>query len=387
MSDLSSDIVSAARRGPASRPAVPPNLSKVRNVVAVGSGKGGVGKSTVTVNLAVALARRGAKVGVLDADVYGPSQPGLLGAGTLKAESSSEILEPLEAYGVRFMSVQSLIPRDAPVVWRAPMAVKLLQDFIAHVAWGELDYLLIDLPPGTGDVQLTMAQSAGLTGSVVVTTPQRVALDVARKGLRMFQQVKVPILGVVENMSGYVCPHCGNRDDVFLSGGGEAMAAEEKIPFLGALPLDGAVVKSGDGGVPVTARTEASPLSEACGRLADAFEREVARSHGRSSSAASDFRVSSAGALEIGWADGSRSVLDPYHLRLGCPCAACVDERTGEKILDARRVPLDVRVAEVRAVGNYGLAPRFSDGHQTGIFTFERLKSMQSGTRPETIHL
>ncbi len=268
MSDLSSDIVSAARRGPASRPAVPPNLSKVRNVVAVGSGKGGVGKSTVTVNLAVALARRGAKVGVLDADVYGPSQPGLLGAGTLKAESSSEILEPLEAYGVRFMSVQSLIPRDAPVVWRAPMAVKLLQDFIAHVAWGELDYLLIDLPPGTGDVQLTLIQTAPITGAIVVTTPSDVSLEDARKAVHMFRQVRVEVLGIVENMSYLICPHCAQRVDVFSYGGGQRTAAQMGVPFLGEVPLDPEVRIGGDTGVSVALRSPDDPHAAAFYALA-----------------------------------------------------------------------------------------------------------------------
>jgi ATP-binding protein involved in chromosome partitioning len=372
----SDSFIAQARKGPSPRPAAPPSTAKVRNVVAVGSGKGGVGKSTVTANLAAALARLGASVGVLDADVYGPSQPGMLGAAHMKADLQAQALKPLEAHGVKFMSVQTLLPQDGPVVWRAPMAVKLLQDFLAHIEWGDLDYLLIDMPPGTGDIQLTLAQGAGLTGAVVVTTPQQAATGVARKGLQMFQQVKVPILGIVENMSGHVCAKCGHKEDTFLSGGGAALAKETGVPLLGVLPLDPAVVKSGDAGTPAVLGDAASPAARAFLDLARAFERETAAANGRASAGPKSLGVSAAGALEVVWADGQKQVFNPYHLRLNCPCAACVDEHTGEKILDAKRVPLDVRVAEARPVGSYGVSPRFSDGHDTGIYTFERLKGL-----------
>jgi ATP-binding protein involved in chromosome partitioning len=344
-----------------------------------------VGKSTVTANLAASLARLGASVGILDADVYGPSQPKLLGAESAKADLKTDALRPLEAHGIKYMSVQALLPEDGPVVWRAPMAVKLLQDFIAHVEWGDLDYLLVDMPPGTGDIQLTLAQSAGLTGAVVVTTPQQVALGVARKGLQMFQGVKVPILGVVENMSGHVCAKCGHHEDVFMSGGGKALAEGAGVPFLGALPLDAAVVKSGETGTPVVLSDGGAVLSRAFADLARAFEREVAAANGRVSAGPRSTAVSAAGALEVVWADGAKQTLNPYHLRLNCPCAACVDEHTGQKVLDVKRVPLDIRVTAVHPVGSYGLTPRFSDGHETGIFTFERLKTIAAGAGPAPV--
>ena len=385
--NMEASVITAARRGPSVRPSTPAGLENVANVVAVGSGKGGVGKSTVAANLAAALVRRGARVGVLDADVYGPSQPRLLGAASAKADRSREILAPLESHGVRFMSVQALVPADSPVVWRAPMVVKLLHDFVGAVAWGSLDYLLVDLPPGTGDVQLTLAQSAGLTGAIVVTTPQGVALDVARKGLKMFQQVKVPILGIIENMSGYVCPQCGHREDIFLFDGGKGLAAESGVPFLGAIPLDPAVVRSGEEGTPLSDGNDSSPAARAFGQLADAFEREVARANGGASGGPQSWRLTDAGALDIVWEDGARSSYEPYSLRLQCPCAFCVDERTGTKVLDAARVPLDVKIVELRPVGLYGLSPRFSDGHDTGIFTFQKLRSSAAGPAGQALPL
>jgi ATP-binding protein involved in chromosome partitioning len=372
---MSENAVPAARNHPA--PAnVPPNLSRVRNIIAVGSGKGGVGKSTVTANLAAALVRRGAKVAVMDADVYGPSQPGLFGAGDRRADLKTDALRPLEAHGVKFMSLGLLMDQEGPVVWRAPMAVKLIQDFVAHVEWGDLDYLLIDMPPGTGDIQLTLAQSAGLTGSLVVTTPQQVAVGVARKGLKMFQQVKVPILGIVENMSGHVCAKCGHHEETFMTGGGAALAKEAGVPFLGALPLDPAVAKSGDAGAPIAAKNPDSVVGRTFLALADAFETQVAAARAKASAGPRGFKTTAAGALEIEWADGAKSTLNPYHLRLNCPCASCVDEDTGKRVLDPKRVPLDVKVKEVHAVGQYGLSPHFSDGHQTGIYTFEKLKAL-----------
>jgi ATP-binding protein involved in chromosome partitioning len=386
MTDSETDI---ARRGPASRPAVPPNLKNVRNIIAIGSGKGGVGKSTITTNLAVALAKAGAKVAVMDADVYGPSQPGLLGAAGRRADLTTDLLKPLDAHGVGFMSVSALMDQDGPVVWRAPMAVKLLQDFIAHVEWGDRDYLLIDMPPGTGDVQLTLAQQAGLTGAVIVTTPQQVAMGIARKGLQMFQNVKVPLIGVVENMSGHLCSKCGHLDDVFLVGGGRILSTEVAVPFLGALPLDAAVAKSGDEGVPLLVRGGDSPLLKAFSTIARNFERETARINAQASAGPSSTTITAAGALEVIWADGAKVTYNPYQLRLACPCAGCVDEHTGQKILDPKRVPLNVRLNEVHPVGNYGLAPRFSDGHDTGIFTFERLKALvqDAPSAPATFRL
>src|SRR5580698_8892054 len=222
----------------------------VRNIIAVGSGKGGVGKTTVSVNLAIALARLGFKTGLLDADVYGPNVPLMMGVNQAPA-AVGERIQPLQNFGVKLMSMGFLSPGDKPLVWRGPMLHSVIQQFLRGVDWGELDYLVIDLPPGTGDVQLSLIQTAPVTGAVVVTTPSDVALEDARKAVRMFEQVKVPILGIVENMSYLTCPHCEERIDVFSTGGGRRTAAAMGVNFLGALPLDPHVRIGGDTGKPI----------------------------------------------------------------------------------------------------------------------------------------
>jgi ATP-binding protein involved in chromosome partitioning len=221
----------------------------VQNLIAVGSGKGGVGKTTVSVNLAVALAALGHKVGLMDADVYGPNVPMMMGINKTPM-AYGERIQPLENFGVKLMSMGFLSPADKPLVWRGPMLHSVIQQFLRGVEWGELEYLVIDLPPGTGDVQLTLIQTAPVTGAVVVTTPSEVSLEDARKAVHMFNQVKVPILGIVENMSYLVCPHCSERVDVFSTGGGERTAREMNVNFLAALPLDPAVRAGGDSGKP-----------------------------------------------------------------------------------------------------------------------------------------
>jgi ATP-binding protein involved in chromosome partitioning len=233
----------------AEQPKVP--IPGVQNLIAVGSGKGGVGKTTVSVNLAIALARQGFKVGLMDADVYGPNIPLMMGVRATP-HAIGERIQPIEKHGVRVMSMGFLNPGDKPLVWRGPMLHSVIQQFLRGVDWGELDYLVIDLPPGTGDVQLTLIQTAPLTGAVVVTTPSDVSLEDARKAVHMFQQVRVPILGMVENMSYLLCPHCQERIDVFSHGGGRKTADQMNIPFLGELALDPAVRIGGDSGQPVT---------------------------------------------------------------------------------------------------------------------------------------
>jgi ATP-binding protein involved in chromosome partitioning len=234
------------------QPNPPPKLPipGVQNLIAVGSGKGGVGKTTVAVNLAVALAALGHRVGLMDADVYGPNVPMMMGINKTPM-AYGERIQPLENLGVKLMSMGFLSPGDKPLVWRGPMLHSVIQQFLRGVDWGDLEYLVIDLPPGTGDVQLTLIQTAPVTGAVVVTTPSDVSLEDARKAVHMFEQVKVPILGIVENMSFLLCPHCNERVDVFSTGGGERTAREMKVPFLGALPLDPAVRMGGDTGHPV----------------------------------------------------------------------------------------------------------------------------------------
>ncbi len=239
-----------------------PPLPGIKNIVAIGSGKGGVGKTTVAVNLAVGLSWMGASVGLLDADVYGPNVPLMMGASGSPHSVENRIL-PLEQYGLRLMSMGFLNPGDKPVIWRGPMLHSVMQQFLKNVEWGELDYLVIDLPPGTGDVQLSLIQTVPVTGAVVVTTPSDVSLDDARKAIQMFNQVKVEVLGIVENMSFMVCPHCKERVDVFGYGGGRRVAERYGVPFLGELPLNPEVRIGGDTGMPVVLRGEHDPLAKA----------------------------------------------------------------------------------------------------------------------------
>src|SRR5579871_5822039 len=236
---------------PGQMPKVP--IQGVKHIVAVGSGKGGVGKTTVSVNLSIALSSLGHKVGLLDADVYGPNVPLMMGINRTP-QARGERIQPLENFGVKLMSMGFLSPGDKPLVWRGPMLHSVIQQFLRGVDWGDLDYLVIVLPPGTGDVQLSLIQTAPVTGAIVVTTPSDVSLEDARKAVRMFEQVKVPILGIVENMSYLNCPHCHQRIDVFSYGGGRKTAEQMSVHFLAELPLDPEVRVGGDTGRPVALR-------------------------------------------------------------------------------------------------------------------------------------
>src|SRR5580658_9727288 len=234
--------------GQQAQPKLP--IAGVKNLIAVGSGKGGVGKTTVAVNTAIALAHLGYATGLLDADVYGPNVPLMMGTSSTPT-AVGERIQPLENYGVRLMSMGFLNPGDKPLVWRGPMLHSVIQQFLRGVDWGELDYLIIDLPPGTSDVQLARIHTAPITGAIVVTTPSDVSLDDARKAILMFHQVKAPVLGIIENMSYLVCPHCSERIDVFSHGGGRRMAEETQVHFLAELPLDPQIRVGGDSGNPV----------------------------------------------------------------------------------------------------------------------------------------
>jgi ATP-binding protein involved in chromosome partitioning len=233
----------------------------IRNAVAVASGKGGVGKSTVAVNMAVVLAQSGARVGLLDADIYGPNVPTMMGLDRLPPVQGEKLI-PAEAYGVKLMSIGFLVKPNQPLIWRGPMLHSAIRQFLTDVDWGELDYLIVDLPPGTGDAALSLAQSLPLSGGVIVTLPQQVSLDDARRGLEMFRQLDVPIFGVVENMSYLELPD-GTRMDIFGSGGGERLAHEAGVPFMGAIPMDPAVREGGDQGLPVTISKPDSPVAVA----------------------------------------------------------------------------------------------------------------------------
>ena len=226
-------------------------LPGVKNIIAVASGKGGVGKSTIAVNLAAGLSQLGARVGLFDADVYGPNVPRMLGADESPRATEDEEIIPVEKHGLKLMSMDFLVGKDDPVIFRGPMVDNVLTQLWNDVRWGSLDYMVVDLPPGTGDTQLTMLQRVPVSGAVIVTTPQKVALDDARKGLRMFGRHETPVLGIVENMSSFVCPDCGEAHDIFGSGGGREFAEETDMPFLGEVPLDPSVREGGDGGRPI----------------------------------------------------------------------------------------------------------------------------------------
>ena len=237
-------------------------IQGIKNVIAVASGKGGVGKSTTAVNLALAIAAEGGKVGIMDADIYGPSQPRMLGIEGNPDSKDGNSMEPMENYGVQAMSIGFLIDEETPMIWRGPMVTQALEQLINDTNWGDLDYLIIDLPPGTGDIQLTLSQKIPVSGAVIVTTPQDIALLDARKGLKMFEKVNVPVLGIVENMSIHICSSCGHEEHIFGSGGGEKMSSDYNVDFLGALPLDMGIREQADGGKPTVVSHPESRITE-----------------------------------------------------------------------------------------------------------------------------
>jgi len=250
-------------------------IKGVKNTIAVASGKGGVGKSTVAVNLAVALAQAGAKVGLLDADVYGPSVPLMMGANEKPLMRDNKIV-PLEAHGVRLMSIGFILDPTKALIWRGPLVAQLINQFLNDVHWGDLDYLVLDLPPGTGDVQLTLVQKIPIAGAVIVTTPQEVALADAVKGLKMFQEVKTPILGIVENMSGFICPTCDTLHPIFGEGGGQRTADEHGVELLGQIPIEPGIRAGGDRGEPIVASAPASQTGQAFAHLAERVANQLA---------------------------------------------------------------------------------------------------------------
>ncbi len=387
--------------------AIRDKLPGIKHIIAVGSGKGGVGKSTVAVNLALALQDRGARVGLVDADVLGPSVPVMLGLpADFQPEASPEgQLLPAYRHGLAAVSMGLLRSDDDPAIMRGPMVSKYLQMFVGQVAWGELDYLVLDLPPGTGDIQLTLAQSIQLSGVVIVTTPQDVSLKIARRGLRMFETVHVPVLGVVENMGTFTCPHCGTATDIFKHGGGEAMSRQLDVPFLGSLPLDADIVTGGDAGQPIFVEKPTSVSAEAYRAIAAAL---VAQLEGTAGAALGPFAWTwgdDAGApgwvadavradgdpetpvgfragertLEVLWEDGQAYAYDVRDLRLACPCALCVEEMSGRPLLDPTRVRRDVAPRTITSVGTYAVIIHWSDGHSTGIYSYRHLRKLGGG--------
>jgi len=374
------------------------NLASVAQIIAVHSAKGGVGKSTLAVNLAVGLARSGARVGLLDADVHGPSAATMLGnADWPDPGEAANAIHPLEAHGIKFISMGNLVTRETPLIWRGAIVHGVINQLFNDVLWGELEYLLIDMPPGTGDAQLTIAQSVPLAGVVSVTTPQELSLADTIRGIAAFRQLKVPLLGLVENMSFFVCDGCGDRAFLF----GESAAGEIDLPLLGRIPIEPEVCDDSDRGTPFLLAHPDSAAARALNGIIDrllpmldrqgkyrSFDlswRAMAWYERKPEPPPEDMAGSgpiraiwqvSGDELGIAWRDGRKHVLSVRSLRLACPCAACVEEWSGKALLDPHSVPDNLTLREIKSVGRYAVAPVFSDGHSSGIYHFDRLQRL-----------
>ena len=366
-----------ARGAPATDPKTlggKPSLPGIGAVVAVASGKGGVGKSTTSVNLALALARLGQRVGLLDADIYGPSQPRMLGiAGRPRSPDGKKLL-PMENYGVRVMSMGFLVDEDAPMIWRGPMVQSAIQQMLGDVEWGELDFLVVDLPPGTGDAQLTMAQQVPLAGAVIVSTPQDIALLDARKALNMFRKVDVPVLGIVENMSTFVCPHCGERTDIFGHGGAEREADKLGIPFLGGVPLHIDIREKSDAGQPIVATSPDSPHSQAYRDIAIRAWQQLEAGSGQRLQPPRLAISADRSALEVTFEGDTPFQLTAEMLRVMSPSAEVQGHSPDQRVTVARKRA--VKIKEVKPVGNYAARIVFDDGHDTGLYSWSYLRTL-----------
>jgi ATP-binding protein involved in chromosome partitioning len=373
----------AEPQNPTNRPANSP-ISKVQHIIAIGSGKGGVGKSTTAVNLAVALAKMGHKVGLMDADIYGPSVPKIIGTKEAPTQKPGEKVIPPEAYGIKCMSM-GLLGGDTPVIWRGPMASKAVSQFLSEVEWGELDYLLIDLPPGTGDIQITLAQAVKLSGAVIVMTPQGLATQIAKRGLQMFQQVRVPVLGIIENMSEFICPHCNKGSHIFSSGGGKEVSESLHVPLLGSIPLDGKLVDESDQGTPVIISRPESELAQKYFQIAKNLLQELHSLDKRSDKVPVQIVHLEPNIkghlLKISWNNGKQSLATFKDLRYLCPCASCVDEGTGKRIITKEAVDPNISPLRIESVGNYAVRFHWSDGHNTGLYSYEYLWKHLNGEK------
>lgn len=344
-------------------------------IIAIASGKGGVGKSLVTASLAAELTENNYSVGIIDADIYGSSQATLLGVGAQHAViNQAGKIEPIHTQGIYLVSIIGLLAQEQPVIWRAPMANQMIMNFLQHVEWPSLDYLLIDLPPGTGDIHLTLAQKAKINGALIVTTPQKSAYHIAEKAIQMFNKVQVPILGIIENMSGYVCQSCNTHNTIFPDQGGAFLAKKYQCNTLGKIPLHHDLVALADNGKLLNTLSKKHPVRIAYRSLT---ENVITTIHDTCiPDKLSKIITSQPSELIIHWQDQTTTINHAYELRLHCPCAHCVDERTGQKILKDEDVPLDISIQSAERVGQYGVKITFSDGHNTGIYLDETLKTL-----------
>jgi ATP-binding protein involved in chromosome partitioning len=373
------DGAGAAQRGPTAAPTArqqAQTVPGVKHLIAVASGKGGVGKSTTAVNLALGLQALGLKAGIMDADIYGPSQPRLLGLKGRPEVASGKTLRPMRAYGLEAMSMGFMVDEGTPIVWRGPMVVQALNQMLREVAWGDLDVLMIDMPPGTGDVQLTMAQTVPLSGAVIVSTPQDLALIDAKKSLAMFQKVNVPILGIVENMSLFICPKCGERSDIFGHGGAAREAQNLGVPFLGGVPLHMDIRAKSDSGEPVTATDPDGPHAAVFKELAAKTWEQVLVAKGEATAGKPiDLEVSKTGdKLTVVPASGDPYELTAEMLRVMSPSAEVQGHSAEQRVTVGGKKAVKIR--ELRPVGNYAVRIVFDDGHDTGLFTWPYLTEL-----------
>jgi ATP-binding protein involved in chromosome partitioning len=349
-------------------------VAGVRHLIAVASGKGGVGKSTTAVNLALGLQALGLKAGILDADIYGPSQPRLLGLTGRPQVAEGKTLRPMEGFGLKAMSMGFLVDEATPVIWRGPMVVSALTQMLRDVAWGDLDVLVIDMPPGTGDVQLTMAQQVPLSGAIIVSTPQDLALIDARKGLNMFRKVDVPVLGIVENMSTFVCPRCGERSDIFGHGGAEREADRLGIAFLGGVPLHMEIREKSDAGQPIVASSPDGVYAQIYRDIAAKAWEQLEMSLARRLEPPKLSISTDRGRLEVAF-DGAAPVsLSAEMLRVMSPSAEVQGHSPDQRVTVARK--RSVKIKELKPVGNYAARIVFDDGHDTGLYSWSYLRTL-----------
>jgi ATP-binding protein involved in chromosome partitioning len=363
----------AAPPQPAPKARAGEGIPGVKHLIAVASGKGGVGKSTTAVNIALGLQANGLKVGVLDADIYGPSQPRLLGLAGRPQQGANNKLQPMSGYGLKAMSMGFLVEEGTPIIWRGPMVVSALNQMLREVNWGELDAIIIDMPPGTGDVQLTMAQQVPLSGAVIVSTPQDLALIDARKGLAMFQRVDVPVLGIIENMSFFICPHCGERSDIFGHGGASNEAEKLGVPFLGGIPLHMDIRATSDAGQPIVATSPESEHAKIYKELANRVWAEVAAAAGTLKKPTLSVNTPN-NMLNVQFDDGDIYDLSAEMLRVMSPSAEVQGHTPSQRVtVGGKR---HVTIGDLRPVGSYAVRIAFSDGHDTGLFSWDYLEEL-----------